>query len=564
MRLLCSTSLSVALVLVSAGASAQTVAKGFNLSPYNPSERGSDWFAADSLDLRGKGRLAVGAIGDLSLKPLTFRNDGTEVGSPVKSVVVVHVGASVVAADRLRLAINVPAMVAANGENTAFSGTQVLPGIKKNTVSDVRGSADVRLFGTYAESLTGAFGVSVFVPTNKDKGLAAYASDGSVRVVPRLSLAKSVPSGVELAFSAGVQVSKKPDAEYANRPGGSSVIFAAAVGKRFAHDKLLLGPELYGVTGTAKLFQRESSPIEAILSARYQATDTVRVGAGAGTGLTTGFGASALRALATLEITGKVTVMNDKDGDGIADDVDACPEEKGVKSEDPKKHGCPVGDRDKDGVADDVDACPDEPGKANADPTKNGCPAVSAPKDRDKDGVLDADDACPDEPGKASADPKKNGCPPRDGDKDGILDDEDACPEQPGPKDPDPKKNGCPSVRVEGGQIKILDQVKFKTGSSVILAESDAILTAVTKVFKEHDEIKKVRVEGHTDSKGVASANKALSQARAASVVKWLVSHGIDAKRLYPKGFGQEKPIDSNDTETGRQNNRRVEFHIDQ
>ncbi len=551
------------LSLTSGIASAQSLAKGFQLSPYNPSERGSDWFAADSLDLRGKGRLAVGVIGDLSLKPLTFRKDGTEVGSPVKSVTVAHVGASVVAANRLRLAINVPAMLAASGENTTFSPNVVLPGVKKQTVSDVRGSIDARLFGTYGAGLTGAMGVSVFVPTGGDGGRAAYASDGSVRVIPRLSLARRADTGLEMAASVGVQVSKKPDTDYANRPGGSSVVFAAAVGKRFASGKLLIGPEIYGVTGTSKLLQRESSPIEAILSARYSATETVRVGAALGTGLTTGFGASALRALGTIEITGKVTVAHDRDGDDITDDVDACPDERGVRSDDPKRHGCPVVDRDKDGIADPDDACPDEPGKASSDPKKNGCP--DAPKDRDHDGVFDAVDACPDEPGKANDDPKKNGCPegPKDRDSDGVLDPDDACPDQPGPKDPDPKKNGCPAVRVEGGQIKILEQVKFKTGSSVILKESDGILTAVTAVLKQHDEIKKVRVEGHTDSKGAPAANKALSQARAASVVKWLVSHGIDSKRLYPKGFGQERPIDSNDTDAGRQNNRRVEFHID-
>ncbi|MCC6645431.1 MAG: OmpA family protein [Polyangiaceae bacterium] len=544
-------------------ASAQTVAKGFQLSPYAPSERGSDWFAADSLDLRGKGRLAVGVIGDLSLKPLTFRRDGTEVGSPVKQVAVAHVGASVVAADRLRLALNVPVMLAASGENTAFSPGVILPGAKKRAVSDVRGSVDARLFGRYGEGLTAAVGAAVYVPTNAEGGRAAYASDGSARVEPRFSLARSVPSGIELAASMGVRISKKPDTDYANRPGGTGIVFAAAAGKRFASGKLLIGPELYGVTGTAKPLQRESSPIEAILSARYQASSTVRLGAAVGTGLTTGFGASALRALGTIEVMGKVVVNGDRDGDGILDEVDACPDQAGVKSDDPKRHGCPAGDRDADGVLDEVDACPDEPGKRSDDPKKNGCP--DAPKDRDKDGVLDAVDACPDEPGVRSDDPKKNGCPdaPKDRDKDGIPDDSDACPDQAGPKDSDPKKNGCPAVRVEGGQIKILEQVKFKTGSSVILPESDGILTAVTAVLKEHAEIKKVRVEGHTDSKGAAGANKALSQARAASVVKWLVSHGIDSKRLYPKGFGQERPIDSNDTDAGRQNNRRVEFHID-
>ncbi len=69
-------------------------------------------------------------------------------------------------------------------------------------------------------------------------------------------------------------------------------------------------------------------------------------------------------------------------------------------------------------------------------------------------------------------------------------------------------------------------------------------------------------MEGHTDNRGSAAYNKALSQRRAASVVNWLVSRGIDKKRLSSKGMGLEKPIDTNDTDEGRQNNRRVEFHI--
>lgn len=57
--------------------------------------------------------------------------------------------------------------------------------------------------------------------------------------------------------------------------------------------------------------------------------------------------------------------------------------------------------------------------------------------------------------------------------------------------------------------------------------------------------------------------NKKLSGDRAASVVKWLAGHGIDKTRLSSSGFGQEKPIDSNATEDGRRQNRRVEFHIE-
>jgi outer membrane protein OmpA-like peptidoglycan-associated protein len=78
----------------------------------------------------------------------------------------------------------------------------------------------------------------------------------------------------------------------------------------------------------------------------------------------------------------------------------------------------------------------------------------------------------------------------------------------------------------------------------------------------EHPEFTKLSVEGHTDSRGNANHNLDLSRRRAASVMKWLTERGIAKARLESKGFGMTKPIDSNDSDTGRQNNRRVEFHI--
>jgi outer membrane protein OmpA-like peptidoglycan-associated protein len=85
----------------------------------------------------------------------------------------------------------------------------------------------------------------------------------------------------------------------------------------------------------------------------------------------------------------------------------------------------------------------------------------------------------------------------------------------------------------------------------------------VLTVLTSHPEITHVSVEGHTDNVGAAAMNKSLSGRRAASVVDWLVKHGIDKARLSSVGFGMERPIDSNDTPEGRQNNRRVEFHIE-
>ena len=183
----------------------------------------------------------------------------------------------------------------------------------------------------------------------------------------------------------------------------------------------------------------------------------------------------------------------------------------------------------------------------------------------DGDGILDNVDACPDKPGIKSDDPKTNGCPDPDRDRDGVLNDVDACPDEPGKADPDPKRSGCPKAFVRDGQIRILDQVKFKFNSAALEVGpfSSDILTAVDEqVTKHSDTIKGIRIEGHTDNKGSPAYNKTLSRNRANSVAQWMVNHGIDAGILSVEGLGQEKPIDTNDTDAGRANNRRVEFHI--
>ena len=110
------------------------------------------------------------------------------------------------------------------------------------------------------------------------------------------------------------------------------------------------------------------------------------------------------------------------------------------------------------------------------------------------------------------------------------------------------------------------DQVRFKTSSAEILPgkDSEDVLQALLKILNEHPELKKVRVEGHTDNRGAAEYNKLLSKNRAASVVKWLTAHGILGKRLSSAGFGQDNPLTTNDTEEGRQQNRRVEFHVEE
>jgi outer membrane protein OmpA-like peptidoglycan-associated protein len=103
--------------------------------------------------------------------------------------------------------------------------------------------------------------------------------------------------------------------------------------------------------------------------------------------------------------------------------------------------------------------------------------------------------------------------------------------------------------------------IRFATDSDVPLPESDPTLKEVLGALQAKPALR-LAVEGHTDSTSSDAHNLDLSERRAKSVVQWLVEHGIDVKRLAPKGYGEGKPVASNDTSDGRALNRRVEVAV--
>ena len=153
-------------------------------------------------------------------------------------------------------------------------------------------------------------------------------------------------------------------------------------------------------------------------------------------------------------------------------------------------------------------------------------------------------------------------CPDLDDDGDGVVNRGDRCPLEKGSAD----NQGCPRVVVqrEAKKVELREKVQFDTGKATIRPESSSLLDEIAETMKAHPEIKKVVIEGHTDSTGGAALNKRLSQTRADAVMKALVSRGIEASRLSAKGFGPSKPVAANDTADGREANRRVEISIAQ
>ena len=117
-------------------------------------------------------------------------------------------------------------------------------------------------------------------------------------------------------------------------------------------------------------------------------------------------------------------------------------------------------------------------------------------------------------------------------------------------------------IIVQKDRIELKRQIHFRTGRATIMTDSYQILDEVIDAIATHD-IKKVRIEGHTDSQGSDAKNKRLSQARADAVRDYLVQRGIAPDRISSFGFGEERPVAPNATASGRALNRRVEFHIE-
>jgi outer membrane protein OmpA-like peptidoglycan-associated protein len=181
--------------------------------------------------------------------------------------------------------------------------------------------------------------------------------------------------------------------------------------------------------------------------------------------------------------------------------------------------------------------------------------------DTDGDGIPDYRDDCPTQPEDMDGWQDDDGCPDPDNDHDGIPDDRDECPTQ--AEEPGGNGDGCPDkarVVIRRGKVVVFGKVQFATGSAKILTTSYDLLDQIAQAMREHDDIASMRIEGHTDNIGGADFNQKLSQQRAEAVTAYLVSKGVDGKKLETRGLGLTQPLAPNDTPAGRAQNRRVEF----
>lgn len=374
---------------------------------------------------------------------------------------------------------------------------------------------------------------------------------------------------------------------------GAEIPFGLGVAYAIAPQKFDVVAEVFGALPVDD--SENYAPLEAIGGAKLYLARNSFLSLGAGRGLRPSKGANPdFRAFIGIVFEPNI---GDRDGDGIKDDVDECPDSAedidGYQDDD----GCPDLDNDRDGIDDDHDKCPDTPEDLDGVDDQDGCPdgdkddkdgdgikddvdnCPEVPEDKDnfededgcpdldndKDGILDADDLCPDDPEDMDGFEDKDGCPDLDNDKDRILDSDDKCPIEPETYNGTEDEDGCPDqgrVVVTDTEIEILDMVYFEYNKAVIKKESYDILDALAKTLEGNPAIRLIEIQGHTDERGNDAYNLELSDRRAKSVQKYLEEKGIDPKRLTAQGYGETQPLIREKSERAYSKNRRVAFLI--
>ncbi len=557
---------AIATLAIAGGARAQSATP---LERYQPAPIGDALFASPAAGIGEHFAVDAGLLFSFADAPLALRRlDGatgtyTDAGKIVSYQAVLHLRASVSLASRVKIEADVPMTVAQGGDSPSVGGVSVASP-SGSSMNDLRVGARFVALPQYGLLPAASLSFSAWMPSGDE---SAYTSSGSARFEPRLVIGADYE---RLVWSASVgRMFSDPSRGLL----GSEVTFAGGVAGRI--DRFQIGPEVFGSVlvdrepgksegSPVALSQRGGASLEALLGAKGQ-FGPLTVGLAGGLGFLRGPGTPDFRLIGEISIRPqeikKAPPGWSPFGDEAKEVAKGTDGSSAVKPATKPAAGDaasvkPPPDMDGDTVPDADDACPRIVGDPSPGAKKRGCPP-----DRDGDGIWDAEDRCPDRPGVV-ADGDKNGCPP-DTDGDTIVDPDDACPNEKGPATQDPKTSGCPtSVRVEGSQIVILQQVNFETAKSRILPQSFSLLQQVADVLAQHPEIARVAIDGHTDDRGAVASNLELSRSRAVSVMRWLTEKGVDARRLEARGFGPKRPIDDNKTEAGRAKNRRVEFQI--
>lgn len=365
-------------------AHAQQQAQGFDVNRLYLSAPGGGWFVMDTLDMRG----GLGGVMSLqtgyahdSLRVRT--TDGSQRLAVVSDLGLADFGFAATY-DRFRLYLNLDWVLDVSGNSgtvgnyqftgpttgQAFTPSGVNPSTAPDTFGEARVGFDARLVGTPQGPFRLGAGAQLLIPSpNSNRG--EYATDGTFRGMVRALFAGDVGL-VTYAGQVGIHIRPLDDAPTPGSPEGSELLFGLAAGPKLALGNansiaLIVGPEIFGQTALRSFFG-SATGVEALASGRIEGTagdgGQLRVKLGVGGGIDARFGAPEWRVVVGIELFDH---HRDRDGDGVSDSRDACPDVRGVKTQDPKTNGCPPS-------GENTAACHGENTAAREGPPPNGTP----------------------------------------------------------------------------------------------------------------------------------------------------------------------------------------------
>ncbi|MCA9543310.1 MAG: OmpA family protein, partial [Myxococcales bacterium] len=509
-----------------------TTAQAQDIQGFKPAVGTWNYLSVDGGRVAPVGQFVPSLYLSYGRNPLVKRDpDGTVIQEVIENLTTVDFMLAVGVHERVELGVDIP-----------FSYSSGINPEANLDIDDGGGLGDIRLLPKFLllghDSPTG-FGLGVALPTSFPTGEKGQSSRAFV-ISPRAVL-EYRHDKFRIAANAGyrwrpVGLEGLPDLTV-----GAGYQYGLAASVNVMTPKVQFLAEGYGTRFTkVSETQAGPNPLEALFGFRFFNDIGLSLSLAGGIGIVPDYGSPEFRVIGGLSwlsqdervvvagMNGQMGGTGDKDGDGIRDGLDACLDEP----------------EDKDGF-EDADGCPDT--------------------DNDRDGIADAADKCPMHAEDLDRFQDEDGCPEPDNDQDGIADLVDRCPNEPETKNGDRDEDGCPDtslIVVQDGEIRILQKVFFETARAVIKPESFEVLNQVAEAMQYNPQIAKIRVEGHTDSRGGADYNKRLSEERAASVALYLIGRGIEPSRVESQGYGEERKLSTEDSVTGMAMNRRVEFRI--
>ena len=574
-------------------------AQNGTLNRFRASETNEDDFELSRPTDFGDMRFGAQLTLDYANNPLVYEtmlgDPSSESLSVVEHALTGTVGFALGLADRVVIFAGLPIVFLNDGADAAMvpAGISAADG---GGLGDIYLGGRVRLVGEDDEMGSLALQLTATFPTSID---STYRGDASLTFHPELLGEIRPGAGSRLVLNVGARLRDETTSVNSNLQFRHELTYSLGFAIPFWTDDA--DPrthfdghlQMHGQSAFALFGEREGTALELLLGFKFFHNSGVVAGLAMGPGLNRGFGSPDLRAILNIGWMMPEDLPNgDRDGDGIMDVDDQCPDEPEDMDDFEDANGCPDPDNDQDGILDDPDECPNEPETMNEIDDEDGCPDEEV--DTDGDGYMDHVDGCPQEPEDFDGFEDENGCPDLDNDGDGLLDTADNCPDEAGP----PENHGCPDadrdsdtvvdrldncpdepgpvdnhgcqeeqqVILQEGRLEILDRVYFRTNRATILRRSFGLLHNVATVLNAHPELESIQVEGHTDARGRRANNMRLSQQRAEAVVTFLVEHGhVDAARLVARGFGPDRPVVENaSTAEQHAENRRVEFNIPQ